>query len=921
MKKKNKFLTKVVGTVAITAALAFPAFGLSACGNDNSSNTNNPGEHQPANPENKISVTVHYPTGLNRANEVIKVDKGDTFAKIYNQISVSGCILEGLYASGDFANKLPSETEITDSNCSVYAKLYLDLTVTSNDTNMGTVTTVGSLTEFVPGTSCTISGNTLTLSDTTITATPATGYELAGWKLNNQTLTTGSMTQGGEITAIFRKETFNVEVVENGNAANKIYTGNIEYGTTVGDFKTIIANQTGYNITQVMVGGNPVADSYVIEKGNTLAVNYTINVSLTSSNGTLSQTSMALTPSSTLVVNANVLTINGTAVTATANTGYHFVEWQVNGAMFNATTATNVTITKETTVVAVFEINKYDVVIKDNLNRDIVTVSNIEHGTTFGTLKSKIPSTYNVVAAKLADNTVVNDNTPITGETTIYITYSKNVTIGVVDSTNQTSQNGTVSTSTATINSGDTFTIAGNTLTVGNTTITVSCKSGYNLIKWLLGTTTITNGTVYDGTENTISVVVDNVQYTVIVNLTTMENETELNSIKNNLGFETLTEYVSAGTTLGQLSDNLLKYGLKIKTVKLSGSDEVINVSENNTAVSEDTVISVISCEYADLFIYDHDGISGLKDTYRNLKEVYIPAISTNNTDVISASAFGNTNIETIIFGGAVEIGSGAFSGCNIKNIYVNSLADWLNMNLSSAVFQNTNLYINNKLVTEIEIANGMTIGNYAFAGIKNIQNVIVNGDVTAIGEYAFYGCTELTTITANALGTIGASAFQGCTKLTGALTINGNIGDSAFDGCVNLTSVTLSDSITEIGEGAFWMCENITNIVLPSSLTELKNNTFRDCTGLVNVTLSSQLDSIGVSCFESCSNLESITIPQSVTNISSNAFKNSGLISAVFESPDGWIYGLATAAGFSSDNLENNATLLKKTNRTYKHS
>ncbi len=933
--KKNKLLTKVVGAVAITTALAFPAFGLSACGNDKTNDTNNPGEHQPANPENKISVTLHYPTGLNRADEVIKVNKGDTFAKIYNYIAIPGCRLVGLYAGGDFANKLSQETEITDSNCSVYAKLYLDLTVTSNDTNMGTVATAGSLTELVPGTNCTIAGNVLTLADTTITATPKTGYELVGWQLNHQTLVSGAITQGGAITAVFSKETFNVAVVENGNPTNQIYTGNVEYGTTVGDFKTTIAKQTGYDITQVMVDGNPVADSYVIVKGNVLAVNYTINVNLTANHGTLSQTSMALTPSATLAANANVLTVNGTEITATADTGYHFVEWQVNGTTFDATTNTDVTITKNTTIVAVFAINQYTVTIKDNLGNDIKVVPNVEHGTTFATIK---PDGYNVVAAKLADNTVINDQTPITAETMIYITYAKDVSVGVVDNENQASANGTVSTSEITINTGDTFTIADNTLTVGNTTITVNCATGYNIIKWLLGTTRIENGTIYDGTENTISVAIDNIKYEVAIDLTGIE-ETEQTKINTYLGENfSITESVPAGTTVKQLSDRLSKYGITLYTVAFTAEyqeEDVINVEHDaTTAITGDTTIYVITCLFDPLFTYTSDDISGLKEQYKDLEAIYVPMI---NATSISCTFDGCNNLKTVFFGGSATFDSGAFSGCNIENIYVPSLEVWLNMELSSELFPNgVNLYINNELVTDINITSGMTIGNYAFAGIKNIQNVTVCSDVTTVGASAFKnctglktiafesssniniandafnGCAELTTLTGT-LGTIGASAFENCTKLTGALTINGNIGDYAFSMCANITSVTINDSITTIGEGAFSGCEKITSIVLPNSLEVLNSYVFQDCVELSDITLSSNLVSIGTSCFESCSSLETITIPENVKLIGFNAFRGSGLVSVEFINTENWFDNtFGKPVDFNSD-LENNAKLLMK--------
>ena len=37
------------------------------------------------------------------------------------------------------------------------------------------------------------------------------------------------------------------------------------------------------------------------------------------------------------------------------------------------------------------------------------------------------------------------------------------------------------------------------------------------------------------------------------------------------------------------------------------------------------------------------------------------------------------------------------------------------------------------------------------------------------------------------------------------------SIGDSAFEGCSNLTSITIPDGVTSIWYSAFWGCENLT--------------------------------------------------------------------------------------------------------------
>ena len=175
-------------------------------------------------------------------------------------------------------------------------------------------------------------------------------------------------------------------------------------------------------------------------------------------------------------------------------------------------------------------------------------------------------------------------------------------------------------------------------------------------------------------------------------------------------------------------------------------------------------------------------------------------------------------------------------------------------------------------------------IGDYTFYGCSVLTSLTLPSGLTEIGEGAFAECSGLTSITLpSGVTSIGECAFIHCSGLTSITLPSGvtKIGNDAFQYCSGLTSLTLPSGLTEIGHGAFQYCSGLTSLTLPSGVTEIGDLTFTACSGLTSLTLPSGVTSIGDYAFYDCSGLTSITLPSGLTSIGDDAFQYcSGLTS-----------------------------------------
>jgi hypothetical protein len=115
----------------------------------------------------------------------------------------------------------------------------------------------------------------------------------------------------------------------------------------------------------------------------------------------------------------------------------------------------------------------------------------------------------------------------------------------------------------------------------------------------------------------------------------------------------------------------------------------------------------------------------------------------------------------------------------------------------------------------------------------RGLKTLVIHNGVTAIGNYAFYGCEKLT----------------GLLKIPNSVTV---IGYWAFAICHGLIAVNIPNSTTVIGSWAFYGCTELAGIMIPASVISIGDLSFAYCRSLTAVTnFNPKPQSINSSVFE----------------------------------------------------------------------
>ena len=183
--------------------------------------------------------------------------------------------------------------------------------------------------------------------------------------------------------------------------------------------------------------------------------------------------------------------------------------------------------------------------------------------------------------------------------------------------------------------------------------------------------------------------------------------------------------------------------------------------------------------------------------------------------------------------------------------------------------------------LTKVTVKGG-AIGDYAFANLGNVKEIVLSPDITEIGFYAFYKCSQLVELTMPAFR-LDSDALVNALKAKGATFISGYQSMAMYYGIVNSMDSDLKDANAPLinlhingagdvstdwnAQGMFYYCKGIGTVTI-DNLKVIHTSMFDHCEKLTQVTIGNTVEEIESYAFQYCASLTEIVIPDTVTKL-----------------------------------------------------
>ena len=332
-----------------------------------------------------------------------------------------------------------------------------------------------------------------------------------------------------------------------------------------------------------------------------------------------------------------------------------------------------------------------------------------------------------------------------------------------------------------------------------------------------------------------------------------------------------------------KLSDNVFNILKNLKSVTFPAS------MTDFSSLNFEKCTSLNAIHIKDLKVWLNTKFEGIAPVYRYNPLYYAKHLFVNDTEVkdlvipegvsvINDFAFyGCEGLTSVTFPeGVTTIGSFAFSGCTgLTSVTIPKSLTYIGGRAFSGCTALNAVHISDVAAwcaipfLDSKGSNPLALAGHLFMNGQEVKDLVIPEGVTSIGAYAFYGCTDLTSVTIpTTLRNVGEEAFDYNTSLSSV-----HIKDLAAWCKIEYGTTTAFPSYATsnplyCAKHLYINGQEVTDLVIPEEVSTISNFAFKKCEGLTSINIGNSVTSIGEYAFENCPNVRTITIGSAVKSI-----------------------------------------------------